>query len=381
MLTWVRFIHLQLLSAERAWAHAMYMKSMHSNDSDQAVAGATRTHILSRLEKARKVINGLVTTLSQSDSSTSDKTLVEVQAYCSMLSGTLYFEACKWSKCLEEYSVAHLVYSSLGKIVGKQVEVFQELLSNTIEPSIRYAAYQQKLPRTMSISQIIDRHLDKSNPAIQTLLKIDPSGLQEQSSNKAVDNHQRALPKTITWRTRTVKIEDATISEALANVHEAESRLAQIVDSSKLSLKEKAAAYDNVLVPSQDAVDASKTAIDELTSEGVPSADSRLQALQVTRTALSYDLISWRIGRYRILCGAQDGAILEWSRKKGKSEATGSKVAKLRQRVVLYDSILQSLRSIHDLPGVASDRVLGQELESKTAYFSALRYASRTTYV
>ena len=370
---WIRFIHLQLLSAERAWAHAMYMKSMHSNDSDQAIAGATRTHILSRLEKARKIIAGLVATLSQSDSNTSDKTLVEVQAYCSMLSGALYFEARKWSKCLEEYSVAQLVYSSLAKTAGKQVEVFQELLSNTVEPSIRYAAYQQKLPRTMSILQIIARYLDKSNPTIQTLLKIDPSGVQEQSSNKAVDNHERALPKTITWRTRTVKIEDATISESLANVHEAESKLAQILDSSKLSLKEKAAAYDNVLVPSQDAVDASKTAIEELTSEGVSSADSKLQALQVTRTALSYDLISWRIGRYRVLCGAQDGAILESSKKKGKSEATGSKIAKLRQRVVLYDSILQSLRSIHELPGVASDEVLGQELESKAAYFSALR--------
>ena len=40
---------------------------------------------------------------------------------------------------------------------------------------------------------------------------------------------------------------------------------------------------------------------------------------------------------------------------------------------MLYDSTLQSLDSIKDLPGVAADQSLVQELDSKRAYFSALR--------
>ena len=369
-----RFIQLQILVSERAWAHAMYMKSIHTNESDQATTGSTRRHILSRLEKARKVTASLTEAIRQTDSSPEDKSLLEAEAYHSLLAGTFFFEARKWSRSLEEYSIAHTVYAYLVKIPGKQVESIQELLSSTIEPSIRYAAYQQKISRTVPIPQIVSKHLQKDHPAVQTLLKIDPDSLAEQSDKTESGGNGRTLPKIIKWRTRSVPIEDAAIAEALANVYEAEANFAKAITSAQPSPKEKAAAYDAILVPSQDAVDAAKTAIEELTSEGVPSADKRLQALQVTRTALNYDLISHRIGRYRVLCGPMDGLKLEPSVRRGKAETTSSKIAKLRECMVLYDSILQSLESINELPGVAADQALVKDLDSKKAYFSTLRY-------
>lgn len=378
-----RFIQLQLLTAERAWAHAMFMKSTHSAESDKAITGSTRTHILSRIQKARKAATGLVHILADSTSSVSSNVLLEAQAYQSMLSGALEFESRKWATCLRDYSACHIIYRALSESENSsQNEMFQELLSSTIEPSIRYAAYQQKLPRTMPISSIVVQYAPRNAESIQAVLKLDPNALTDKTSEAKTETGQKAeLPKTITWRSRTVPLEDASIAQALAAVQDAETKLAQFFSSgARISSKEQVVAYDEVLAPSQDAVDATKTAIDELTADGVSPADKRLQALQVTRTALNYALIGWRVGRNRALCGSSDGVSLEPEdlpeRKKNKSRqetTTGSKMARLRERVVLYDSTIQSLDSVKELPGVAADQTLGQELDSRRAYFVALR--------
>jgi len=59
--------------------------------------------------------------------------------------------------------------------------------------------------------------------------------------------------------------------------------------------------------------------------------------------------------------------------KPANEESTGRKLAHLREKAVLYDAILQSLDAIKELPGVAGDASLLEELEAKFGYFSALK--------
>ena len=363
------------------------MKSLHSAESDKKITGSTRTHILSRLEKARKIAATIVSLLDDSDSNASEKSILEGQAYRSMMNGALQFEALKWEQCLEACSIVHVVYSTLAQSTStKEADIFRDVLSSTIEPSIRYAAYQLSLPRTMPMSRIVIQHAPQDSDAVKAALRLDPDALKDHIVEAKAEKGQsgKDLPKTITWRSRTVTLEDARIAQALASVNESEERLATLLSSSPdMTPQDKAAAYDETLVPSQDAVDATKTAIDELGSEGVSTADPRLQSLQVTRTALNYALISWRVGRNRVLCGREDGVYLEPAQRKrkrksdkgaqAKEESSGAKLARLRERVVLYDSTLQSIDSIKELPGVAADQMLGKELESKKNYFAALR--------
>jgi signal recognition particle subunit SRP68 len=147
-----------------------------------------------------------------------------------------------------------------------------------------------------------------------------------------------------------------------------------------------AAAYDDILTASQDAADATKQAIEELKGEGVGQGDPRMQALQITRTAVNYEMISWRIGRNRVLMGDKDGATMDSSmiiRRKAakqgsaagrsKEEAPGRQIAILKEKVVLYDGTLQSLESIKDLPGVAADNGLSAQLQATSQYFEALK--------
>ncbi|CRK15757.1 hypothetical protein BN1723_017439, partial [Verticillium longisporum] len=84
-----------------------------------------------------------------------------------------------------------------------------------------------------------------------------------------------------------------------------------------------------------------------------------MQSLQITRTAVNYEMISWRIGRNRVLTGEHDGAEENYqplSRKKSRKETAeirkrkvdppSRKIAKLRELVALYEGILQSVQSV-----------------------------------
>ncbi|MCJ1223738.1 hypothetical protein MMC12_000381 [Toensbergia leucococca] len=371
----------------------MHMKSTHSAESGtRGITGSTRRHIYSRIHKASVHAGCLVALLRDKElTNPGSEAVLEARAYHVSLLGSAEFEKQNWEKCLKAYSEARLIYTTLARSLNmKQDDVFRELLTNTIDPSIRYAAYQMKLPRTLSIDSIVMRYVPSTgNEYIEGILKQSPDvPTEEATGTKALSgDSEENLPRSITWRSRTIKLEDAAISQALASVSVAEQRLASLLSENIDSVPRiKASAYDEILVSSQDAVDATKTAIDELSAEGVAQGDPRMQALQITRTAVNYALVGWRIGRNRVLSGEQDGAEFEPQVRKmskkprkdekevvQKEESNGRKLARLKERVVLYDATLQSLQSVKELPGVASDQAFGQELEAKRVYFAALR--------
>lgn len=365
------------------------MKSQHAADSgDKGITGSTRRHIGSRLYKASQYAAHLLDQLKAKDvSGASTQDVFEARAYYLSLRGAAEFEKQSWEKCLRAYSEARFIYTRLAKSgSSRQDDLFRDLNSSGIEPSIRYAAYQLKLPRTMSIDKIVDRYLPSThNEYVEEIRRIE----SEESAGrmKGTTEILQDTPSTITWRSRTVNLEDAATSQALASVSVAEQKLLSFLSSDLASdSKSQAAAYDEVLLASQDAVDATRTAIDELTAEGIPQGDRRMQALQITRTAVNYKLVGWRIGRNRVLCGNHDGAILEagemrkpkkprqdGKERKAQEESNGQKLTRLRERVVLYDATLQSLDSVKELPGVAADQALVEELDGKRSYFAALR--------
>lgn len=377
-----------IFTSERAWAHAMFMKSVQADETgDSTLAGATRAHIISRLVKASKNATHLIA-LSQQGSDT--ETRIAAAAYKKSLEGSAAFESQQWERCLSTFSEAQVIYTALGD--SKKSTAYSDWISENIEPSIRYAAYQQRLPRTLGVPKIVNRFVPRDSEHVQEALKVSPTAIPEEktSDEKTVQaTDPQDLPTSISWRGRTVKLEDARVAQALAAVKLAEDEIKEVV-AGQSPPQEKAAAFEKVLVPSQDAVDSTKTAIDELTAEGVAPSDARMQSLQITSTAVNYDLIGWRIGRNRVLCGADDGASFEpepprkpRSRKAGKTEESaepkevkegvGRKLARLRERVVLYDATLQSIDAIRELPGVPGDSGLLKKLVSRKGYFAALR--------
>jgi signal recognition particle subunit SRP68 len=318
----------------------------------------------------------------QKQSGASNEDVLEARAYAASLTGAIEFEKQNWEACVKSYSEARIIYSALATSTNS--DIFKDLIADPVDPSIRYGAYQMRMPRTVAVPAIARKFFPRSeSELVAQVEKLDPDVLNDRPTKAKIEaGDAGAVPKTITWRTRTVDLEDAAIAAALASVNNAAKRLSETLSSvTSTQPKDRASAYDDVLIASQDAVDATKHAIDELVAEGVGQGDRRMQSLQITRTAVSYGMVSWRIGRNRVLVGDRDGAIVgdpviyhsKKDAKPPKEESTGRKLAHLREKAVLYDAILQSLDSIKELPGVAADSTFLEELEAKYGYFSALK--------
>ncbi|KAI6785118.1 Signal recognition particle subunit-like protein [Emericellopsis cladophorae] len=380
------YVHLLLLTSERAWAQAMGMKSSHASD-DKGLNSHARSHVVSRLTKAARAAEELVEALGATDESGASTTdVLEAQAYAAMIQAAMCFEKHSWEACLRNYATAWVVYSALQS--STKTDIYKELLSETIDPSIRYAAYQLKTPRTTPIPVIAHKAFPQSDSAlVENVNQLDPTILKQADASQDAKDGE-SIPQTLTWRSREVKIEDAQIAEAWAAVIQAKKTLSEKVKEIDDDHHfEKAAAYDEILAATGDAVDATKTAIDELRAEGVGSGDPRMQSLQITRTAVNYEMVSWRIGRNRVLTGGDDGAAERYGhgrRRRNKAKAkdeplkderelpTSKKLHKLKEKVALYDGTLQNLRTIKELPGVAADEELAAKLDASVKYFEAL---------
>ncbi|EMC96488.1 hypothetical protein BAUCODRAFT_69954 [Baudoinia panamericana UAMH 10762] len=399
------FAHLLLLTSERAWAHAMYMKASHSEGaSGKGITGSTRSHIISRLAKAAKIAKELLELLGNREASNAnDDGVLEARAYHATLAGSEEFEKQsegqrsadnqssekRWEPCLRHYSEARVIYAAFYEKTKK--EVFKDILAGTVDPTIRYAAYQAHLSRTIAISTIAKRYFASDDEELVRMVQqLDQYALKDKLEPKSEDEKKSSpqeVPSSVTWRGRKANIVDASIGQALASVTTAQGRLsAHLKSNPSAPSREQAAAYDDVLTAAQDAADATKRATDELEKERVDEGDPRMQDLRVTSLRVNYDLVSWRVGRNRVLIGEKDGLTFTAQRSKqpkrprrdgttypAKEEPRSRKLARLRERVVLYDATIQSINSVKDLRGAMRDASFVEELDSKAAYFRALK--------
>lgn len=418
----------------------MATKSSHAEDSaDQNITGPVRKHILSRLYKAARYASQLVALLRDAAvSRASDLDILEAEAYYRCLAGTHEFEKhfskrydtvdeqkTAWSECLTLFSEAHVIYAAL--LHATKTEVFKEFTASNVDPSIRYAAYQARLPRSIAIPTIAEQHFRKSQKNISAAItEIHPQAFEDTTSKATSTSKDGSttvtdIPTTLSWRGRNAPISDALIGQAVAARDAAASHLftsftsASDVKSTSGDTRaavthqqDLAASYDPTLTAAQDAVDAVRSALADLTKEGIPESDPRTQDLRVCDLSVNYSLISWRVGRNRVLISSfsntgpaastrnfqtdnlDDGLhfhpLPPTSRRprrkadapppkesKPHPESKPHKLSRLKSRTVLYDSILQSLSSIRSLPGAARDSSFTTELDGHRDYFAALR--------
>ena len=377
----------------------MQMKTSHSDDGDgQKFHGSTRSHIVSRFTKAAKYARILADIVRENTGSgTTAVDVAEAEAYAGYLTGLAELDkhspsvpevdgsgvAESWRKCLRNLAVSKIIYGSLWK--SKRKDCFKEILMSTIDPTIRFAAYRSNIPRTVAIGEVARRCFPRDQEdLVSTVQDIDKDALDSAGEGMPMGG----LPSTISWRSRKANIVDASIGQALVSVSAAEQALADLMADGwrELSGEERAAAYDEVLNACQDTVDATRHAIEDHEKEKIPEGDRRMQDLRVTNLAVNYDLIGWRVGRNRVLIGEHDGigmdelSVKTRKRSRGgdepstKTESRSKRLAKLQDRVVLYDGILQSIESVRDLRGAARDEEFMEELEAKKNYFHALKY-------
>lgn len=180
----------------------MSMKTSHSEDNaDQNISGSTRQHIISRLNKAVRTANDTVKLLSdQAASGASYTDVLEAQGYAYALAGAEEFEkqaegikakdssTRRWIPCLTNYSAARVIYNSLLKATKN--DLFKEVLAGTMDPSIRYAAYQHRIPRTVGVPSVAKKFFPREDAELlQAVEQLDPAALEEEEIKASSEFH------------------------------------------------------------------------------------------------------------------------------------------------------------------------------------------------
>lgn len=170
------------------------MKALHSEDNaDKNITGSTRQHIISRLHKAVQSAKEIVTLLSDSASGATETDVLEARAYVYALAGAQDFEKQaegikakgaspqRWDSCLTNFAAARVLYSALYKATKK--DLFKDVLNGTIDPSIRYAAYQNRIPRTVGVPAVAKEYFpNKDEQLVKAVQQIDATALQEEEA-------------------------------------------------------------------------------------------------------------------------------------------------------------------------------------------------------
>lgn len=172
----------------------MSMKESHEEDNaDKNITGSTRQHIISRLHKSIQYAEDVVELLiDQTASGATETDVLEAKAYAYSLAGAGDFEkqaegvkgseisADRWKSCLTNYSAARVIYSALHKATKK--DLFKDILTSTVDPSIRYAAYQHGIPRTVGVPSVALKFFPKKDSElVKAVEKLDATALQEEA--------------------------------------------------------------------------------------------------------------------------------------------------------------------------------------------------------
>ncbi|ANB12954.1 Srp68p [Sugiyamaella lignohabitans] len=349
-----------LLLAEASWAHAMETKAI-----SEANASASRTRrVVSKLAKA---VN-YATTLSENVkdlASISDLTKFEIYIYQSLIEGALRFEQHQWAKSVQLYSTARVLLveflnNTKTEKLERSRELINDLISTTVDPALGFAVYKTGHKRSTDLPTLAKLSVDKESLAIKLLLeKFNPTALEvADASNPSV------LLGKITWRNHSASVIDPDLATQIIAAQDLDGKLQNELDAAKLK---SATSFDATLQGWQDALDLIKESIDKFeTSSKNQTHDQSQQDQYVILTYISYNLLLRRIQRDRLF-------VEQLSNKKSSSKSVSSQLTSYRDVVRIYETILQSVSQLIELPGVHNDETFSNALDVVNRFFKAQR--------
>ena len=129
-----RHLYIPLVSAERAWAHAMELKKDVANGE-----GRKRMHLIKRLRKASLWAARLASLCAAKGDG---RTALEAEAYSSWMAALLLFEQeADWEGAATKFLRTRTVYMELAQLGDLEAQVLCRERVEELEPSIRYCQY------------------------------------------------------------------------------------------------------------------------------------------------------------------------------------------------------------------------------------------------
>ncbi|KAK4256902.1 hypothetical protein QN277_006564 [Acacia crassicarpa] len=349
--TEVRFLHIVLYSAERAWSHAMEKRQLPDGPNARQ-----RIYLIGRLRKAVKwaaLFSQLCT--AKADSRTS----LEAEAYASYMKGSLLFEQDKnWDVALMHFKSARAVYEELGKYGDLDNQILCRERVEELEPSIRYCLH--KIGHSnLQASELL--HIgDMEGPALD-LFKAKLEAVMAEARSQ-----QAASMTEFHWLGHRFPISNAKTRVAILKAQELEKDI-RGPSADSVPADKRLATFDKIFSAYHEArgyirADLSTAGSAENVKDELYGLDKAVSAVLGERT-IERNLLLVKVAKSKLA-----------RRRDEKNE----KVTKPEELVRLYDLLLQNTADLSDLVSSGRDKKpeevsFAEECESKTLAFRAER--------
>ena len=340
------FMLVELMSAERAWCHAMELKADVDDGRTQS-----RGHFMKRLKKAVQFANRLQ---QMAIFAADERSNLEAKAYAAWMRGNLSLEKSDYKSACVEYATAFAVCRELANITNgtgadagaedvpslEMRDYFLARAENVIEPMLRFCQYELR-DSGMSEHDIADLmkelHIDSS-----------PSGEKEGSNMNTTTNAQSSTP-SIQFRNQIVPISNHSLRVALLKLDTListhnKNKLTKAKDPKKV--KKQELAFLDLLSGYDDANGIVSKEHKEM--EGLksgPAVDAKKRELESIRGFLTYQKLKLMMERKEQL--VNDSV--------ARAQGNESDTSKLDEITHLYDALLQDARTVAALPGGPDD--------------------------
>ncbi|CAG8486057.1 8117_t:CDS:10 [Diversispora eburnea] len=341
----IRYLHIALFDAERAWSYAMELKreSLSTGDTRK------KHHLINRLKKADKLSTQLEKLCSREAG----------KAYSALMSGYLLFEKQSFQAALDKFAAARTIYEKLSSAGTPHQETLCQSAIDDIDPNIRYCAYKLRIG-TDSVSDVEDlvKTTIKKNKGVGLDL------LEAEVESVLAQNRQvkAASITSISWRGHIIPLKNADLAICILKTREASTKLEEALNTNAEEAT-KMEMFDSLLEAYGDAERFAKNALKEDASEQI-SAD-----LNYVYNYVSYNYLCRRIQRNLMLVDS----LKKQLEAQKSSDDVGFISGKYQDIVKLYDNVLQSLNEISELSEVQNNLPLSQEVEAKIWFFKAWR--------
>ncbi|KAK8680219.1 hypothetical protein V6N13_109171 [Hibiscus sabdariffa] len=353
--TEVRFLHVVLYTAERAWSHAMEKRQLPDGPNARQ-----RIYLIGRLRKAVKWADLFSHLCSVKGDS---RTSLEAEAYASYMKGNLLFEQDRnWDTALRNFKSARAVYEELGKYGDVENQVLCRERVEELEPSIRYCLHKiggsnLQTSELLQIGEMEGPALDLFKSKLEAVM----AEARSQQAASLTEFH---------WLGNRFPITNAKTRIAILKAQELEKDL-HGPSADSLSAEKRLATFDKVFTAYHEARSCIRS---DLASAG--SADNVKDDLNGLDKAVSAVLGQRTIERNQLLVSIAKSKLTR--RRDDKNE----KVTKPEELVRLYDLLLQNTADLSDLVSSGRDRKPEEETFAEECQLKSLAFrAERCFYL
>lgn len=349
--TEVRFLHLVLYTAERAWSHAMEKKQLPDGPNARQ-----RIYLIGRLRKAVK----WATLFSELCAIKGDsRTSLEAEAYASYMKGNLLFEQDQnLDIALKSFKSARVVYEELGKYGDLENQVLCRERVEELEPHIRYCSHKIG-ESNLQASELA--HIGEIEGPALDLFKSKLEAVMAEARTQ-----QAASMTEFHWLGHRFPISNAKTRVAILKAQDMEKELQDRMEGT-LPAEKRLAVFDKIFAAYHEARasirnDLATAGNSENIKDDLSGLDKAIGAILLQRT----------IERNQLLVS------LAKSKLNKSRDEKNEKVTKPEELVRLYDLLLQNTADLSDLLSSGRDRkeeevALFGECEVKSLAFRAER--------